>query len=47
VVRGEHGDRVFATVFGQLFTAVPGRLDLSWSRQPWGDHGWTSRTWEG
>jgi hypothetical protein len=45
VVRVEKEDRVYATVFGQLFTAVPGRLDLSWSRQPWGDHAWTSRTW--
>ena len=45
VVRVQKEDRVYATVFGQLFTAVPGRLDLSWSRQPWGDHAWSSRTW--
>jgi hypothetical protein len=45
VVRGEHDGRVFATVFGQLFSAVPGRLELSWSRQPWGDHPWQSATW--
>ncbi|HUR14906.1 MAG TPA: NRDE family protein [Mycobacteriales bacterium] len=45
VVRGEHEGRVFATVFGQLFTAQPGRLELSWARQPWGDGTWTTRTW--
>ena len=45
VVRGEHEGRVFATVFGQLFTAEPGRLELSWSRQPWGDGHWSTRTW--
>jgi hypothetical protein len=45
VVRVEREDRVYATVFGQLFTAVPGRLELSWSREPWGEHAWTSRTW--
>lgn len=45
VVRGEHDGRVFATVFGQLFTSLPGRLELSWSRQPWGESIWTSRTW--
>jgi hypothetical protein len=45
VVRGEHDGRVFATVFGQLFSAVPGRLELSWSRQPWGDHPWQSSVW--
>jgi hypothetical protein len=46
VVRGEHDGRVFATVFGQLFSAVPGHLELSWSRSPWGDHGWQSRVWQ-
>lgn len=45
VVRGEHDGKVFATVFGQLFTAEPGRLELSWARQPWGDGEWTTRTW--
>jgi uncharacterized protein with NRDE domain len=45
VVRGEHEGKVFATVFGQLFTSVPGRLELSWARRPWGDGPWTTRTW--
>jgi hypothetical protein len=47
VVRGEHDGRVFATVFGQLFSVVPGRLELSWSRLPWGDNPWEHRVWEG
>jgi hypothetical protein len=45
VVRGEHDGKVFATVFGQVFTSRPGALDLSWSRQPWGDGSWTSGSW--
>lgn len=45
VVRGQREDEVFATVFGQLVTAVPGELSLTWSRQPWGSGPWTSRTW--
>ena len=45
VVRGEHDGRVFATVFGQLFTSRPGALDLTWSRQPWGEGSWTSGSW--
>jgi hypothetical protein len=45
VVRVEREDRVYATVFGQLFTAKPGSLELSWSRRPWGEGDWTSRAW--
>jgi hypothetical protein len=45
VVRGEHDGKVFATVFGQLITSRPGRLDLSWTRRPWGDNGWESASW--
>ena len=45
VVRAQREDRVYATVFGQLFEAVPGSLSLAWSRRPWGDSEWTSRTW--
>lgn len=45
VVRGENEGRVFATVFGQLFSSVPGRLELSWTRQPWGEGGWTRGSW--
>jgi hypothetical protein len=35
VVRHERGGRVFATVFGQLIEAQPGRVLLEYSRQPW------------
>jgi hypothetical protein len=45
VVRGEHDGRVFATVFGQLFTSRPRHLELSWSRRPYGDGEWTSAFW--
>ena len=45
VVRVEQEDRVYATVFGQLFRSAPGALHLSWSRQPWGAHSWSSRRW--
>jgi hypothetical protein len=45
VVRVEREHEVYATVFGQLFTSEPGSLALSWSRRPWGDGTWTSRTW--
>lgn len=43
VVRHEdQGGRVFATVFGQLVEAQPGRLRLDHSRQPWTDRPWQS-----
>jgi hypothetical protein len=45
VVRHSDGERVFATVFGQLMDSAPGRLSLSWSRTPWLPDGWTSRSW--
>ena len=45
VVRGEHDGKVFATVFGQVFTSLPGKLDLSWAREPWGDRTWSSALW--
>ncbi|MDP9183005.1 MAG: NRDE family protein [Actinomycetota bacterium] len=45
VVRVERDDRVYATVFGQLFESAPGSLSLAWSREPWGESEWTSRTW--
>ena len=35
VVRHEEDGRVFATVFGELIEARPGRLDLAHSRRPW------------
>jgi Transport and Golgi organisation 2 len=39
VVRHEEDGQVFATVFGQLVEAAPGRLRLEHSRRPW-DGGW-------
>lgn len=45
VVRHVEGDRVFATVFGQLIDAVPGRLHVAHSRTPWTSGGWTARDW--
>jgi uncharacterized protein with NRDE domain len=41
VVRHVDGERVFATVFGQLITAAPGAYDLSFSRTPWTAEAWT------
>ncbi len=35
VVRHEEDGRVFATVFGELVDARPGRLTLEYSRTPW------------
>jgi transport and Golgi organization protein 2 len=40
VVRHEEDDRVFATVFGELIEAQPGRLRLSSSREPWSGAPW-------
>ena len=41
VVRHQAEDgREFATVFGQLVEAQPGRLRLEHSRQPWSDQPW-------
>ena len=40
VVRHEHEGRVFATVFGQLVEAEPGRLHLEYSRRPWTTGPW-------
>jgi hypothetical protein len=41
VVRHERDGRVYATVFGQLVEAVPGRLHLEHSRRPWSPEPWT------
>jgi hypothetical protein len=41
VVRHEEDGRVFATVFGQLVQATPGRLRLEHSRRPWSPGPWT------
>jgi Transport and Golgi organisation 2 len=42
VVRHERDGIVYATVFGQLVEARPGRLRLEYSRQPWADRPWTT-----
>ncbi|MDX6298516.1 MAG: hypothetical protein QOI51_2373 [Nocardioidaceae bacterium] len=42
VVRHEHDDDVYATVFGQLVEARPGRLRIEYSRRPWTDDPWTT-----
>ena len=41
VVRHEHEGQVYATVFGELIDAVPGRLHLEYSRSPWLPDAWT------
>lgn len=40
VVRHQEDDLVFATVFGQLIEAAPGRLRLEHSREPWSSRPW-------
>lgn len=42
VVRHERDGEVFATVFGQLIEAQPGRLRLEYSRRPWTAEPWTA-----
>jgi hypothetical protein len=44
VVRHERDGLVFATVFGELIEARPGRLRLEYSRQPWRDNPWHTLT---
>jgi hypothetical protein len=46
VVRHEREGRVFATVFGQLVEAEPGRLHLEYSRRPWAPGPWTTEDCE-
>ena len=41
VVRHEQDGRVYATVFGQLIDAQPGRLHLEYHRRPWAGERWT------
>lgn len=45
VVRHPFEDDTYATVFGQLITASPGALRISYSRTPWRDGTWTDRDW--
>lgn len=42
VVRHEFETDAYATVFGQLISAAPGALDLSYSRTPWVRSSWQS-----
>ena len=42
VVRHEHEGLVYATVFGELIDAEPGRLRLEHSREPWTAGPWKS-----
>lgn len=46
VVRHEEGGLVFATVFGELIDAQPGRLRLEYSRQPWTSEPWQTLAME-
>ena len=45
VVRHEFEQGVYATVFGQIMTVRPGRLELAYTRTPWEATTWTTRTW--
>jgi hypothetical protein len=36
----DHERQVFATVFGEVLQGQPGRLQLQFSRTPWGTHEW-------
>jgi hypothetical protein len=40
VVRHQRDDLVYATVFGELIEAEPGRLRLEYSREPWSAGPW-------
>ncbi|HEV7186424.1 MAG TPA: hypothetical protein VGN28_00880, partial [Blastococcus sp.] len=42
VVRHEQDGLVYATVFGQLIEAAPGRLGCEYSRHPWTTEPWAS-----
>jgi hypothetical protein len=42
IVRHEQDGRVYATVFGQLIDAQPGRLHLEYNRRPWAGGRWTT-----
>lgn len=45
VVRHPFETDVYATVFGQLITAAPGVLRISYSRTPWQGGTWTDASW--
>lgn len=45
LVRHPHDGATFATVFGQVLDARPGRLSLRWSRMPSSAQSWVSAQW--
>lgn len=45
MVRHEFDGAVYATVFGQVITAAPGDVGISYSRTPWLPGTWTTRIW--
>lgn len=45
VIRHEIELGVYATVFGQLISAVPGALEIAHSRTPWIGSTWTEQRW--
>jgi hypothetical protein len=47
VVRHEQDGLVYATVFGQLIEAAPGRLRCEYSRRPWTTEPWTAVVLDG
>ncbi len=47
VVRHEQDDVVFATVFGELIQAEPGRVRLEYSRRPWENRPWETHATDG
>jgi hypothetical protein len=47
VVRHEQDGLVYATVFGQLIEATPGRLRCEYSRRPWTTEPWTAVVLDG
>ncbi len=47
VVRHQRGELVFATVFGEIIDAAPGRLRLEYSRRPWSTEPWRAADFDG
>ena len=45
IVRHPFETDTYATVFGQLITATPGRLRIEHSRTPWDAPTWTEQSW--
>ena len=45
IVRHEFETDAYATVFGQLITATPGELRVTYSRTPWIASSWTDARW--